>query len=200
MEKFFNEKIVPNLTSLSKFYLALHFYESVIFSLIKRRETTIKKNVNLVKEIEMENNYKETSVLNEEAQVIKEDDNTLITNNKTTVKDNQQQEENEKLDDNEKTVSYEPDNMDVDKTESFPPSANNSDKKQKPHKEKLSKNANEKVEEIKTKTRGRRANVPKDLKAKEWQENCYICGEYGDLICCEKCTNVAHLFCACLEV
>ena len=82
MEKFFNERIITNanIISLSKFYLALHFYESVIFSLIKRRETTSKKNVNLVKEIEMESvskdvkESKDTANLNEENIIMKEEE------------------------------------------------------------------------------------------------------------------------------
>jgi len=34
----------------------------------------------------------------------------------------------------------------------------------------------------------------------KWKEICYICSAYGDLICCDSCSNVAHLFCACIEV
>lgn len=204
MEKFFNERIITNanIISLSKFYLALHFYESVIFSLIKRRETTSKKNVNLVKEIEMESvskdvkESKDTVNLNEENIIMKEEENNQIN------EINYEKCENEKLDDIEKTVSYEPDNIDVDKTESFPPSASNSDKKKMPIKEipKRNMKENETSELIKSKTRGRRPNAAKGKQSKEWRETCYICGEFGDLICCDKCTNVAHLFCACLEV
>jgi 6-pyruvoyl-tetrahydropterin synthase len=29
--------------------------------------------------------------------------------------------------------------------------------------------------------------------------SCYVCGEYGFVVCCEKCTNVAHLDCVQLE-
>ena len=31
---------------------------------------------------------------------------------------------------------------------------------------------------------------------REWNELCMFCGEYGDMICCEDCENVAHLACA----
>jgi len=34
----------------------------------------------------------------------------------------------------------------------------------------------------------------------KWKDKCYICLEHGDLICCEACSNVAHKFCACIEV
>ena len=30
----------------------------------------------------------------------------------------------------------------------------------------------------------------------KWDDACMICKEYGNLICCEKCPNVIHLFCA----
>jgi len=30
-----------------------------------------------------------------------------------------------------------------------------------------------------------------------WDENCYVCKKaVGELLCCEKCTHVAHLGCA----
>jgi hypothetical protein len=48
--------------------------------------------------------------------------------------------------------------------------------------------------------RRKRKATPRDLRIKSWKEVCYICNDYGDLICCDGCTNVAHLFCACLQV
>jgi hypothetical protein len=35
---------------------------------------------------------------------------------------------------------------------------------------------------------------------KEWQEKCYICKKGGNLICCDGCTQVAHVFCTGLRV
>lgn len=38
-----------------------------------------------------------------------------------------------------------------------------------------------------------------EYKAKKksyWNDHCMICGEYGNVICCEKCPNVIHLFCS----
>ena len=34
---------------------------------------------------------------------------------------------------------------------------------------------------------------------RKWNEKCYICFDFGELICCENCSNVAHKFCACVE-
>jgi hypothetical protein len=35
---------------------------------------------------------------------------------------------------------------------------------------------------------------------KYWQDTCYICGEHGNLICCEGCEHVAHVKCIGLKV
>lgn len=34
----------------------------------------------------------------------------------------------------------------------------------------------------------------------QWDSNCYICSKPGEVICCESCTNVAHLTCLKLRV
>jgi hypothetical protein len=47
--------------------------------------------------------------------------------------------------------------------------------------------------------RRKRKAMPRDLRQKTWKEVCYICNDYGELICCDGCTNVAHLFCTCLH-
>jgi hypothetical protein len=208
MEKFFYEKVLVNLITPSKFYLALHFYESVIFSLVKRREAVTKKNLNLMKELEVENT--------EEANEPKEINHTNQLDGLNEIKEETENNNNnieedelalEKADDNEKTVSLCPEAMDIEKTESIIPSANNSDKKKKPNK--VVKNLREKaVKENKEKTTNKKDNLdkrkrntgPRETVGKDWRETCYICTGYGDLICCDGCTNVAHIFCACLEV
>ena len=35
---------------------------------------------------------------------------------------------------------------------------------------------------------------------KEWQDKCYICKKGGNLICCDGCAQVAHVFCTGLRV
>jgi hypothetical protein len=40
-----------------------------------------------------------------------------------------------------------------------------------------------------------RKNLQKKKKTIDWNDRCMHCGEYGDLICCEDCPNVAHLEC-----
>ena len=46
---------------------------------------------------------------------------------------------------------------------------------------------------------GGRTRLRRNLKAKkktiDWNDKCMYCGEYGDLMCCEDCPNVAHLEC-----
>ena len=38
--------------------------------------------------------------------------------------------------------------------------------------------------------------LPKDPPMKiKWNDDCYKCGEEGDLLCCDTCPNVAHLAC-----
>ena len=40
-----------------------------------------------------------------------------------------------------------------------------------------------------------RRNLQKKKKTIDWNDRCMFCGEYGDLMCCEDCPNVAHLEC-----
>ena len=51
-------------------------------------------------------------------------------------------------------------------------------------------------------SKGDNKKKSKDKKKKviEWKQRCYICNDFGDLICCEECQNVVHLFCATLNV
>ena len=42
---------------------------------------------------------------------------------------------------------------------------------------------------------GLRKTLQKKKKMIDWNDKCMICGEYGDLMCCEDCPNVAHLSC-----
>ena len=46
---------------------------------------------------------------------------------------------------------------------------------------------------------GGRTRLRRNLKPKkktiDWNDRCMYCGEYGDLMCCEDCPNVAHLEC-----
>lgn len=35
---------------------------------------------------------------------------------------------------------------------------------------------------------------------KEWNETCFVCDDFGELICCDHCSNVAHLDCAGLKL
>ena len=42
---------------------------------------------------------------------------------------------------------------------------------------------------------GLRKTLQKKKKMIDWNDKCMFCGEYGDLMCCEDCPNVAHLYC-----
>ena len=42
---------------------------------------------------------------------------------------------------------------------------------------------------------GLRKTLQKKKKMIDWNDKCMFCGEYGDLMCCEDCPNVAHLSC-----
>ena len=33
----------------------------------------------------------------------------------------------------------------------------------------------------------------------DWNDRCMFCNEYGDVMCCEDCPNVAHLECTKLD-
>lgn len=191
---------MSNIRTHSQFFLALHFFESILFSLIKRREP-VKKNVNLMKEI----SDKDIANMN--------DLETVNAGNEEGAESNNVNIEDVEMND-DKTVSYTPDQMDVDKTETIVQSANTSEKKIKPDKANEivprktagRKKTDQKSEQKKDPcdvaaglNKRKRTAAPKDLRAREWRETCYICDEYGDLICCDGCSNVAHKFCACLE-
>ncbi len=216
MEKYFNESILPFISNTSNLYLSLHFFESIIFNLIKRREALTKKNVNSLREITEGNEY----IINEiENLELSEDKH--INDSENNYINGINEENKEAIED--KTFSYSPDN---EKTETIVINAseNNSEKKNKNTNEEKEENIkiskiektidkdihnkiqmrNRKYSNINTsinllKKRKRNA-TPKDLTLTEWRDTCYICLEYGDLVCCDGCNNAAHLFCAYLDV
>jgi hypothetical protein len=52
-------------------------------------------------------------------------------------------------------------------------------------------------------SRTRRLLNRKEGKKKDekfWEDTCYLCGEHGNLICCEGCEHVAHFKCVGLKV
>ena len=42
---------------------------------------------------------------------------------------------------------------------------------------------------------GLRKTLQKKKKMIDWNDRCMFCGEYGEVLCCEDCPNVAHLSC-----
>ena len=44
-----------------------------------------------------------------------------------------------------------------------------------------------------------RKNPQKKKKMIDWNDRCMFCNEYGDVMCCEDCPNVAHLECTKLD-
>ena len=207
MEKFYCESILPFIKNKSRFYLALHFFESIIFNLIKRREALGKKNMNMMREITDGNDY-----------IINEIENLELSeeNNKIAESEKRNAFELNHIENDDKTVSYSPDN---EKTETIliNNSENNSEKKMKNNDDNKDKNEtvninNQKKEQkinkklnnfntsINNLKKKKRNAIPKDLTMTDWCDTCYICLEYGNLICCDGCTNAAHLFCAYLEV
>ena len=215
MEKYYTESIIPFINNSSKLHLALFFFESIIFNLIKRREAMSKKNQNLLREITDGNDIIINEIENQELSEDKAKDCEIDKNVNTIIN---------QIANEDKTVSCSPDN---EKTETIVinPSENNSEKKDKNKNDPIEedmKNINienksnlETYSKIPFRNKRKFSNIntgitmlkkkkrnatPKDLKMADWRDTCYICLEYGDLVCCDGCTNAAHLFCAYLEV
>jgi len=207
MEKFYCESIIPFIKNKSQFYLALHFFESIIFNLIKRREALGKKNMNMMREITDSNDI----IINEIENLELSEENIKLAESEKKIEFELNHIEND-----DKTVSYSPE---IDKTETLVnnPSENNSEKKNKnnnDHKDKSENGKNnnpnkeskiqKKFDNFKTSfnnlKRKKRNAIPKDLTMTDWSDTCYICLGNGEMICCDGCTNAAHLFCAYLEV
>jgi hypothetical protein len=203
IDKYYTEIVLPSITNKEHLMFSIHFIETVIYGLVKRRENIKKANNNisnnLLKDMaivvaENEPEFNDTGNNIEVSEMIPQDDQENINLIKLSVNTNK-----EFTDNNEKINNI---NIDADKTESIKNISEHSSVK----KEKCKKKTFNKIKKIKETVpisnleRKKRNAQPKDLRLKDWRETCYICGDYGNLICCEGCTNVSHLFCACLTV
>jgi hypothetical protein len=183
MDKFYTDILLPNINSRSQFFLSLHFYESILFSLIKRREP-VRRNQNLIKEI----TEKESAVINEMLSEVA--CNSHNVENKIEI-DEFDKKENDEVED--KTISISPDQMDNEIKETMVFSSNK-------YIGKKPKNKSNKNPDMNNNSVNKNKNGGRNLRARKWRETCYICDEFGNLICCYTCTNVVHQFCACLDV
>jgi hypothetical protein len=214
MERCFNE-VLSNSSNILTIMLCLYFYESVILNLVKRRETANKRGANIFKGI----SQGEQNLIQEDLKAESKDDedgsNTVLkeeSNTNLDAKESKMVVDNNDFEPAENTVSVNPDQ---DETESVKlPSSEKRTRRtiireqiSLPSTSNIKKKSRSKIM-IETEPSGKKKKTTQTLITtsqstkgkKDWKETCYICDEYGELVCCDGCTNVAHLFCACLSV
>lgn len=166
-------------------FLALYFFEALIQSLVKRRETTVKKNINLLREV------RQPESVNKEEEVEEQLINPAISAEEPKVTRKKSEHEYNEL-------QIDTVNNDLELNENLNPTPLSDNKRRRVSRSEVAPVIQQ--ENLETFSKKKRKATAKDLKEKNWKQKCYICSEYGDLICCDGCNNVAHLFCACLTV
>lgn len=173
IENVFTLYLTNNVFSLPCLNFAAFIFESLINNFFKRREFINKKISSLSKEAaELNNNIANTN------------NNFYQPRSKKIIND---EEDEESVDLSEENDSF-------SKKDSNHRNNNNFNYSEEPN----SKRLRNKIS-VNNKNNFIQENAKKK-KSIDWSEACYICNDFGDLICCEECTNVVHLFCATLNV
>lgn len=170
-ENTYYEYLTNKIHSIPALYFAIHIFESLLNNFFKRRDFINKKINNLTKEIEVNNNIS-TYIEPKSKRIIDDIDENIEENEYFYKKDNQDFSNNVVNNNNFSNYYY-------DEPITSRRLRNRSS---------LSLNGMTCSENSKKKK-----NI-------EWNETCYICSDFGELICCEECPNVVHQLCAQLNV
>ena len=180
LEEAFKDYLTNRIFSTPSLFFALHIFEALINYFFKRREFVNKRISGLSREATELNN---TSHYYQPKSKIIIDDFIDEENDKV--------EENDYFSKKEKFIHDLYNNHNQHNNNLI----NYSDYYYDDHSRKLRNNRSSHLN-------GNNNVIPEAKKKKmiEWNETCYICDDFGKLICCEECPNVTHLFCASLNV
>ena len=176
LEKAYYEYIENNIFSKPALYFALHIFESLLSNFIKRKEFISKRINGLTKEANDLNNNLTPAVIYQPKSKKIIDDSI----------DDEKSQENEYFSKNERfQQDFQNNKMSEDYSNYY-----------------FEEQTNHRRLRTRASLNNGHNNIDASKKKKniEWNETCYICNDFGELICCEECPNVVHLFCAFLNV
>lgn len=177
LENSFTDYINSKILSTSSLNFSLLIFESLITNFLKRREFINKRISHL---------SKEATELNNSAHSFQPNSKKIIED--FTTEGMKEEEEKHSITNSQKISA---DLFNYKKNEN---TKNN-------HKNYLSPSKQMNKSKSCNKKENQENKAKRKIKEKiEWRDTCYICNDYGDLMCCGKCPNVAHLFCVALEV
>jgi hypothetical protein len=171
-EDAFYEYLTNKIHSIPAMYFALHLFESLINNFFKRREFINKKINNLTKEAEVSNNNTSAYIQPKSKKIIDDLDENIEENDYFGKKDNQ--DYSNEITNNNNFSNYYYDEPITSR--------------------RLRNRSSLQLNGINYNENSRKK------KNIEWNETCYVCNDFGELICCEECPNVVHVFCASLNV
>lgn len=189
-DNYFINKFVKSIINFEEAILAVIFFETIVGSLVKRRENAFKKTSNMAKDLgQLEISRK----ISEEIEVFNHNNNNIkdFTLNKQDKEHKDSFNEAIKIKDVDKSCK----NINKLNEDNI---INNNILNTRSTRNK--QNLEQAIAEDTLTLTKRKRKAPTQLKSNNWKQTCYICSKYGDLICCDGCSNVAHQFCACLQV
>lgn len=197
MEDIYVDYVANGVKSMPGLFLAYYIFDAVFNDLVRRREIYKKKDLGLGTNFEDENYYNTHS--SNSVSNVNNFNNVNNVNSSNPVK-------------NKKIINDEMDIDDFCYNEEAYTGVNGYKNKSSEFMVEIDISGKESYlneESVRTRSRrlggGSKTTTSSGLsqpkrKNIDWHDECYVCYEVGDLICCEDCPNVVHLSCAKLKV